>query len=30
MSNDGYVEGKKKAEQLRVIKDTAERGVALI
>ena len=30
MSNDGYIELKKKAEQLRMINDAAERGVALI
>ena len=30
MSSDGYIEGKKKAEQLGVNNDTAVRGVALI
>ena len=30
MSCDGYIEGKKKAEQLGVNNDTAVRGVALI
>ena len=30
MSNDDYIEGKKKAEQLRVINDTAVRGITLI
>ena len=30
MSNDGYIEEKKKAQQIRVTNDTAVRGVALI